>query len=76
MHHLKDENGTLITDRVDIANTLGAAIEKSSSEKYSKEFQSIKAQKEKHKINFKTNINLLYNKKFTMRDLKDPIKDQ
>ena len=39
MHHLKDENGTLITDRVQIANTLGAAIEKSSSsENYSKEF--------------------------------------
>ena len=50
MHHdhLKDENGTLIIDRVEIANTLGAAIEKSSSSnKYSKEFQSIKAQKEK-----------------------------
>ena len=31
MHHLKDENGTLINDRVEIANTLGAAIEKSSS---------------------------------------------
>ena len=30
MHHLKDENG--ITDRVQIANTLGAATEKSSSE--------------------------------------------
>ena len=28
MHHLKDDNGTLITDRVEIANTLGAAIEK------------------------------------------------
>ena len=28
MHHLKDDNGTLITDRVHIANTLGAAIEK------------------------------------------------
>ena len=27
MYHLKDENGTLITDRVEIANTLGAAIE-------------------------------------------------
>ena len=40
MHHSKDENGTLITDRVEIANTLGAA----SSENYSKEFQSIKAQ--------------------------------
>ena len=69
MHHLKDENGTLITDRVEITNTLGAAIEKSSSENYSKEFQYIKAQKEKHRINFKTNINLPYNK-FTMRDLK------
>ena len=43
MHHLKDDNGTLITDKVEIANTLGAAIEKSSpSNNYSKEFQSIK----------------------------------
>ena len=50
MHHLKDDNGTLITDRVEIANTFGAAIEKrSSSNNYSKEFQSIKAQKEKAK---------------------------
>ena len=69
MHHLKDENGTLITDRVEIA------IEKSSSSNnYSKEFQSIKARKEKQKINFKTNKNLRYNKKFTMRDLKRSIK--
>ena len=71
MHHLKDENGTLMTDKVEIANTLGAAIEKSSSSNnFSKEFQSIKARKEKQKINFKTNKNLRYNKKFTMRDLK------
>ena len=28
MHHIKDENGTLITDRVEIANTLGVAIKK------------------------------------------------
>ena len=71
MHHLKDDNGTLITDRVEIAYTLGAAIEKSSSSNnYSKEFQSIKAQKEKQKINFKTNRNFRCNKKFTMRDLK------
>ena len=74
MHHLKDENGTLITDRVQIANTLGAAIEKSSSENYAKEFQAIKAQKEKQKINFKTNINLRYNKKLTMKDLKRSLK--
>ena len=74
MHHLKDENGTLITDKVEIANTPGAAMEKSSSENYSKEFQSIKAQKEKHKINFKTNRNFRCNKKFTMRDLKRSLK--
>ena len=50
MNNLKDGNGTLITDRVEIANTLGAAIEKSSpSNNYSYEFQSIKAQKEKAK---------------------------
>ena len=65
MHHLKDENGTLITNRVEIANTLGEAIEKSSSSNnYSKEFQSIKARKEKQKISFKTNKNLRYNKRF------------
>ena len=76
MHHLKDDNGTLITVRVEIANTLVAAIEKSSSSNnYSKEFQSIKAQNEKQKINFKTIINLRYNKKFTMRDLKRSLKN-
>ena len=75
MHHLKDENGTLITNRVEIANTLGEAIEKSSSSNnYSKEFQSIKARKEKQKINFKTNKNLRYNNKFTIRDLKRSLK--
>ena len=42
----------------------------SSSNNYFKEFQSIKAQKEKQKINFKTNKNLRYSKEFTMRDLK------
>ena len=62
MHHLKNDNGTLITDRLEIANTLVAAIEKSSSSNnYSNEFQSIKAQKEKQRINFKTNRNLRYN---------------
>ena len=76
MHHIKDKNGTLITDRVQIANTLGAAIEKSSSSKnYSKEFQSIKAQKEKQNINFKTNKNLRNNEKITMRDLKRSLKN-
>ena len=75
MHHLKDDNGSLITDRIEIGTTLGAAIEKSSSSNnYSKEFKSIKAQKEKQKLNFKTNRNLRYNEKFTMRDLKRSLK--
>ena len=75
IHHLKYDNGTLITDRVEIANTRGAAIEKSSSSNnYSKEFQSIKAQKEKQQISFKTNRNLRYNNKFTMRDFKTILK--
>ena len=75
MHHLKNDNGTLITDRMEIANSLGAAIEISSSaNNYSKEFQSIKAQKEKQKINFKPNKNLRYKKKFTVRDLKRSLK--
>ena len=74
MHHLKVDNGTL-TDRVEIANTFDAAIEKSSSSNsYSKEFQSIKAQKEKQKINVKTIKNVRYNKKFTMRDSKRSLK--
>ena len=34
MHHLKDKNGTLITDRVEIANLFVEAIEKSSSSEY------------------------------------------
>ena len=75
MHHLKDNNGTPITDRVEIANTLGGAIEKrSSANNYSNEFQSIRTQKGKQKINFKINRNLCYNKKFTTRDLKRSLK--
>ena len=55
MHHLKDENGILITERVEKASTLCAAIENiSSSENYCKEFQSIKARKKNQNINFKT----------------------
>ena len=47
MHHLKDENGTLITDRVEIADTLGAAIEKSSSENYSTKSSNLSRHKKK-----------------------------
>ena len=45
-----------------------------SSNSYSKEFQSIKAQKEKQKINVKTNKNLRYNKKLRWEIQNDPWK--
>ena len=71
MHYLKDENETLITEILEIANTLCAAIEwtvfEMSLENYSKEFQCIEARKEKQKIAFKTNKNLQYSKKFMMK---------
>ena len=66
MHHLKDENGNS-NHWVEIANMLGEAIEKSSSY-YSK--LPIQKEKEKQKVNFKTNRNLCYSKKLTPGDLK------
>ena len=75
LHHLKDSNGTLITNKEEIANSLGSSIEKSSSSaNYSEQFQSIKATKEKNKINFKTSLKYKYNKKFKLRDLKRSLK--
>ena len=75
LHHLKDSNGTLITNKEEIANSLGSSIEKSSSSaNYSEQFQSIKATKEKNKINFKTSLKFKYNKKFKLRDLKRSLK--
>ena len=55
MHHLKDENGTLITDRVEIANALGAAIEKKYFRKLPQRVPIYQGTKGKHKINFKRN---------------------
>ena len=42
MHHLKDDNGTQITDRVAITNMLGAAIENNSSLKFYSIYQGTK----------------------------------
>ena len=75
LHHLKDCNGKLVTQKDDIAALLGTNFEKcSSSSNYRPEFQKIKKDHERKKINFKTTINFKYNKKFTMRDLKRSLK--
>ena len=74
--HLKDENGKVITDKMEIINTLGSTFEKnSSSSNYSKEFQKTKKSEEDKSINFTTkDKHLPYNKRFRLRDLKRAIK--
>ena len=74
--HLKDATGKLITDKEDIASTIGATFEKnSSSVNYSDDFQSVKRSEEGKPLNFKTNDRSLpYNKRFKLRDLKRSIK--
>ena len=73
--HLKDSNGDLITDKTDIASTIGTTFEKnSSSENYSEKFQNIKKREEEKILNFQTNEYFAYNKRFKLRDLKRSIK--
>ena len=74
-HHLYDKNGKLITGKRDIANTLGEQFENCySSGNYATEFKKIKSNAEIDKINFKTDKEFKYNKKFKMRGLKWAIK--
>ena len=72
LHHLKDPNGNLITNKEDIANRIAQTFENnSSSDSYSEKFQNIKQKQERTKLDFHTNDhNLRYNKKFKLRDLK------
>ena len=75
LHHLKDENNQLITDKKGIANKLGESFQQcSSSDNYSPDFQKIKHDAEKEDIDFNTQESRNYNKKFKMRDLKWSIK--
>ena len=50
MDHLKNENGTLITDGVQIANTLCAAIEKVPLQKITPKSSNLIRRKRKSKI--------------------------
>ena len=71
LHHLKNNQGQLLTDKHDIADALADKFrENSSAENYSQDFQSYKSDKEKQKLNFKTRKKFSYNKKFSLRDLK------
>jgi ribonuclease HI len=68
-------NNSFITNKKDIADTIGDTIsQNSSSTNYSAEFQRFKNQKEKNRLNFKSSNHENYNMPFTIRELKESLK--
>ena len=64
-------NNNLITDKLDIANTLGEQLSfNSSSEQCSKQFLKHKRNDEKKKINFSSSNDEFYNKEFSTDELR------
>ena len=65
---------TKATTKKDIADTLGDAFSKNSSNtNYPKEFQNYQKHQEKIKLNFKSSNNKEYNNPFNLDELKDAI---
>ena len=74
INHL-EKNGSFVTNKTDIANTIGESIAKnSSSDNYTKEFQRLKRMKENIRINFNSNNQESYNKTISLRELKEALK--
>ena len=75
MHHPKNNDGTKITERMDIANRLTPEISKNSSSKnYCTEFQKHQEKAQKKHIDFDTDNSENYNIPFTIRELCDALK--
>ena len=76
LHHLKDSQGNLITDKEEIANTIGETYQNiHSSESYSDDFiRNTKLKEEANPIDFNTTNTHIYNRKFRLKDLKRNIK--
>ena len=73
-YHIKDGKKTL-TGNVAIAEKFGQTYEdKSSSANYCNSFQNIKNKAEGNSLDFSTNANFSYNRKFRLRDLKRSLK--
>ena len=69
--HLKMADGTEVTERQDIANTLADGFEKnSSSDHYTAKFQRFKAIRERQHHKFSSDNLELYNELFSMHELK------
>jgi len=68
-------NNSFITNKKEIADTIGETISQhSSSTNYSTEFQRFKDQKEKTRLNFNSSNHENYNMPFTIRELKESLK--
>ena len=75
IHHLENNEGTKITERVDIANRLAQEISKnSSSNNYRTKFQKYQVNAEKEHLDFDTDNSENYNVQFTIRELCDALK--
>ena len=74
VNHLKKENGQTVTGKKQLADTLAETFSKnSSSSNYANPFQNIKKQKEKKKLNFKSNNAETYNQLFSLTELHDSL---
>ena len=76
LHHLKDPQGNLITDKEEIANTFGETYQDiHSANNYSNDFiNNTKLKEEATPIDFNTTESHIYNRKFRLKDLKRNIK--
>jgi len=73
IHHLK-VNGTDITNIPDIANTLTKKLsDNSSADNYCNRFRAHKNQAESHPVKFNSCNNEVYNRLFSMDELRDAI---
>ena len=75
LHHLKDSQGNLITNKEEISNTFGETYQNiHSSDNYSDDFKNTKHNEEANPIDFNTSNTYIYNRKFRLKDLKRNIK--
>ena len=75
IHHLENNDGTKVTERVDIANRLAQEISKNSrSNNYRTEFKKNQEKAEKEHLDFDTDNLENYNVPFTIRELCDALK--
>ena len=75
IHNLENNDGTKITERVDIANRLAQELSKnSSSNNYRAKFQKYKEKAEKEHLDFNTDNSENYNVPFTITELCDALK--